>query len=343
MEFLRQLWRKIKRLIKYTMLYIIFTALFICAFSKIYRSAGISLPIDTIANIFFGFVDINSLPSNVYYICVFQIIVQNIFFVAWIGSFLSRFLKPLNPLFFSKYVVCYNNRMNFKYWVLLPAHKFLYDIHIRIFFSPGPLYNGGKNKLTAGWELRNPKLQNIGQARGVHLVELGEKETKSLLAEIDKYKDASEAKLVIMINGSTADGQMFWGRHPYNVKDFLKIGYLHVPIRQPECARIVNEFSKPSKICEIRENRYLIRYQNFNKIYVPRAAAPYWNRCGKWALKYKIPRKFWNKDVLSYYQIAYGQYGRGVRQSILNITNFLIGIFLDKNSHHDFLKAQKKK
>lgn len=343
MQFIQQLWRKIKRLIQYAALYIAFAFLFIFVFSEIYKSVDASLPNTTSVNIFLGMKDIRSLPSNVYYICLMQIAAQNIFFIAWIGSFLSKFLKPLNPLFFSRYVVCCHNQMKFRYWIMLPAHKFLYNVHIRVYFSSGSLYNGGKNKLTAEWELNNPRIQNINQARGVHIVELEEAETKSLLIEIDKYKNEPDAKLVIMINGSSDDGQIFWGRHSYNLSKFLKTGYQHVPIRQPECARVVNKFSKESNICEIHENRYLIRYENFNKIYEYRTGSPYFSVLGKWALKRKPPEELHNKDVLSYYQIAYGQYGGGIRQFLLDLLNLLIGIFLDKNSHYDFPKSPKRR
>ena len=334
MQFLHQVWKRLFRLIKYFFIYLVFSVIFIGIFAYIYRINDIPSPCFVSLIIFLGVEDFKSLPSSATRIYVAQIVLQNICFLAWISSFLSKFLKPLNPFFFPQYVVCHNNQIKFKYWIMLPDHLFLYNIYIRVYFSAGPLYNGGENKLTAEWELNDVSRQNIDLARGVHSLILSEEDTQILLTEIQKAQNCKEAKLVIMIHGSNSDGLTFWGRHSYNVKSHLKVGYEYVPIRQPECIRIVKSISEN---LQIREKRYSIRYQNFDKIYSPRNIKSYF---GKGSLKYKPHDELNNKNVFSYHQIAYGQYGHGIRSSFLFFFNLLVALFLDKNAHNDFKKEQ---
>ena len=97
MQILKQLHRKVIRLAEYFLVYLIGAFLIVGVFSLIYDRLGISAPLDVSVDIFFGLENIAKVPK---YIHLSQIVVQNIFFVAWIGTFLSSLLRPLNPFFF---------------------------------------------------------------------------------------------------------------------------------------------------------------------------------------------------------------------------------------------------
>ena len=330
MQILQQIWKKVYRLIKYILIYFVFAFFIINCFAAVYHELGESSPYLISGNIFWGISVPESIPRNLY---IAQIAVQNIFFIAWVGSSLSKFLKPLNPFFFSKYVVYHNEQIKFRYWIMLPAHKFLYNIHIRIYLSDGPLYNGGVNKLQAKWEW-NSKFQNIDLARGVHIVALSEKDSTELDTKLSEC--STEAKLVIMIHGNTDEGLAFWGRHSYNVNKFFKIGYDYVPVRHYECAEIVNS---TGVFYPISPNRFLIRYHNFDKIYQPNISALYFCQTPQ---IYKPFEERNNNCVFTYGQIGYGKYKANLRQWLLDIIDLLISLYLDKNAQYDFEKKRVK-
>lgn len=335
MQFLQQLKKRVWRLIKYAFVYTAIAILIIFSFSTIYYMLGIENPYQMSEDIFWG-IAATPLLESIRYIGILQIVVKDTFFIVWIGSLLSKFLTPLNPLFFSKYVVFCDGCFKFRYWIMLPAHNFLYDIHIRVFLSDGPLYNGGVNRLQADWELKDSNIQHIDLARGVHFVSLSKEDSYLLLSKINKIeRKGGDARLIIMIHGHNQNGLMFRGQHSYSTEKHLKKGYRYVSIRQSECVDVVN-----SILCDnpfVKDNK-LIRYQNFDKIYMP---LPTSRLLTKKQLE-KKPNGEKDRDVFTYMQVAEGQYRSGIRQKLLDATNRIISLYLDKNAQFDFRKSNKE-
>lgn len=258
MHFFQQFKKRVWRLIKYTFIYTAIAVLIIFIFSTIYYILGIENPYQMSEDIFWG-IAATPLLESIRYIGILQIVVKDTFFIVWVGSLLSKFLTPLNPLFFSKYVVFCDGCFKFRYWIMLPAHNFLYDIHIRVFLSDGPLYNGGVNRLQAEWELKDPNIQHIDLARGVHFVSLSKGDSDLLLSKINKIEHKrGDARLIIMIHGHNQNGLMFRGQHSYNTEKYLKKGYRYVSIRQSECVDVVNSFLSDKLFVK---DKKLIRYQ----------------------------------------------------------------------------------
>lgn len=313
MQIQRQLGRKTIRLVKYIMIYLLAALIIISLFSFVYLKLGVPSPFVVSTNIFFG------LENNIYVpraIHLSQLTAQNILFVTWISTSLASLLKPLNPLFFSKYIVYIHGKYKFRYWIMLPEGHFLYNVHIRIFLSNGALFNGGANKIEGIWQL-NSDIQDIDLARGVRYVVLSKSDSQRINSEIKKLKDPEKASVyfTIMIQGSNENGMTFFAQKRYPLA-YLKNDYDFVSIRQPEYLAAAKKMGYKTSVSE---DPTLIRYHNFDKIY---KASPSSGKTPRVSSADK-------KDIFIPKQMVEGQYPHTIRQSLLDFIDYMITFFLD--------------
>lgn len=142
-----QLGKKISIIGKYIVYYLMISFVIILMFTVLFKIMDVENPFRYSINIFGGILE--KFPDKLYSLGICEVIVSNLFNIIIATSVLIKFLKPLNPLFVSKYFV--NNtktkRFMFRYWVLLLEGKFLYNTTLRLFVTTADAHQAGVNAL----------------------------------------------------------------------------------------------------------------------------------------------------------------------------------------------------
>ena len=255
---------------------------------------------------------------------VSELVIRDIFFISWLGNFLVKFLEPLNPIFFSKYVIYSKNRMKFRYWIMLQKENYLYDVQLRLLLQDdsNKETERGVNKVPFEWELKSdPDIQNLSLARGIRYLELSESDSYELQEKIKEIEHRQGIpKMQIMIQGTTKNGVTYFAHKTYSIQKALAFGYDFVYTRQDECYDLAMKLNYSGIWpCDIKY-AYKFYYENFDKLY----------QCEKIVIPegYLTPEN----DVLSLDQIVNGQYKLGVLKILLEIINLLISFYLHSYS-----------
>lgn len=308
MLIVRQLYKKFIYLLKYTLSYVFCAFFIIGIFSLWYNSLGIESPWDNSINIFCGIKYDNNIP---YKFIILELGFRNILFIAWIGSFLSNFLSPINPIYFSKNIVCNNDdKLRVRYWIMTSYKQYLYNVNIRFILSEGPFINRGVNKTPTVWEYN----EDYELMRGVRYIELNKEKTEEVLS---KSKQLERPYFTVRIQGQNKTGVTFFAQKMYSAKTNILYGYDFVYTFQQECVNLAQKLGYTCENVDKLKKKHLIRYENFDKVY----------STSNLEMHSIFTR---NDDIFSLEQIIFGQYGKSISQCIVDCFNYLISIYLNK-------------
>lgn len=328
-----QLCKKIKSLLQYLFCYLLGAVAIIAVFSGIYFQYGIDDSLGKSIKTFWAME--NTLPESVIFWVYCEKIVRDLFSFVLVGYVFLKYLAPINPILFSKYIAydTVDRKMQFRYWIMLPKGQYLYDIRIRLMLTNYESYQKGVNRLDSLWQMDEDKLE-LEQARGIRFVELTEQESADLIGHINAIKEkhmdewgkpTGDYYIALSIRGSNESGVTYYGWHSYHLEDVL-FGYRYVPLQRHQYAsedfyREKNMNDEELRKINLSEDFYregkkeFFRYQHFNKVY----------RLDKSLYSLKADK---NKDVLSKEQIIHGQY-KGIRQLVLDLMSFSVWYVLD--------------
>ena len=327
MYIVKQVCKRLIRLTIFILIYLLSALVLIGIFSAIYLFVNVPDPWIVSESVFWQVEYPDFAPRN---IVIMQIVVKDMLFVIWLGTLLAKLLQPVNPIVFPSYIVCTNQQYKFRYWIMLPAHQFLYDINIRILLSEKTFYNGGINRIHPLWEL-DSEIQNLNYARGVRFVLLSKEDSQSLYTAMKKQyaKNKQPLFLTILIRGCNNSGNLFYNRRTYRVNGQILSGYDFASIRQPGCIRIAQSLGYKGK----QAMHYsLIRYQNFNKVYRNKV------HCNE-EQEGCHPQK---RHLLDTNHLAEGQFSCKLLQILVDLFNYAVGSILDRNAASDFTSEQKR-
>lgn len=325
-----QIKKKIYLVIKYIFLYVVVSFILISFFATLYWAFGVKEYFKYSLSVFFGIT--NESDMKIYYLSIVEVVVSNLFSSIIVASVLIRFLKPLNPINMSKYIV-YNTKKNcfsFQYWIMLPEGKYLFDAKLRVVVTTPEAHQVGINTLPSKWESQDDKVLNLRQIRGIRYLELNEKESRELLEYINNQKyniaeDRSEknrCEINFVISAHDENGTRYYRWQRYQITDVL-YGFQFVPLQGHEyCDErfFSEEQTKEDFVTYIEtpyEGKELFRYQHFDKVYPLKAAV--------------VPsEKHIKRDILLKEQVIKGQY-KGVRQWFLDMCSWIVMFFLDRS------------
>lgn len=325
-----QIGKKICFVIKYIVLYVVVSFIFISFFATLYWLFGVNNSFEYSLNVFWGIA--NEINMKIYCWTIGEVVVSNLFNTIIVTCVLIRFLKPLNPIIMSKYIV-YNtkkNRFHFRYWIMLPEGKFLFDAKLRVVVTTPEAHEVGINTLQSKWESKDDKVLNLGQIRGIRYLELNKEESQELLEYINNQKynitedrlEKNRCEINFVISAHDENGTRYYRWQKYQIADVL-YGFQFVPLQGHEyCDKrffLENQPEEDFVKCNgtLYAGKELFRYQHFDKVYPLQAAV--------------IPsEKHIKKDILLKKQVIKGQY-KGLRQKLLDMCSWIIMFFLDKS------------
>ena len=333
---LYQVGKRIKSIILYLIYYFLSSIFVTAVFAWIYSIRGIGNPIEVSFEVFWG-LD-SHWNSNIIKWIYVEKIVNNLFSIILVGSVLTRFLEPINPILFGKYVVydTVDKKFSFRYWIMLPKGQYLYDVKIKLLLTEYETHQRGINKLNSSWEMNSDNLQ-LDLARGIGFLELTVNESSDLIKAINKmcYKYAAsngrsfggEFGVDLSIRGNSENGTTYHGWCRYKKEDIL-LGYRHVPMQRhsydTEDFYREQYFSEEErKSIRASEDFYragkkeFFRYQHFDKVY----------RLANSARAKKAEEQ---RDILTKKQIIHGQHSIPY-QLILDFISFIAWFILDSD------------
>lgn len=324
-----QIKMKIKFLMKYLLFYFLGTFLLVYLFSVLYAMKGVPSQFELSFEIFWGIE--SEFPESIQIIAYCEKVTYDLFSVIFVGAVLVRLLQPLNPIKFCNYVVydTVDKKFSFRYWIMLPKGKYLYDVKLRILVTDHESHHRGINQLHSFWEANG----DLPQARGIRFVELDQNESQNLKKEIEKMKQkiaghGGEVKeryaVDFSIRGISESGTTYCGWRRYK-DDEIITGYRHVPLQRHTYDSEYFYRTKPideekvdiSKDFYEKGKKEFFRYQHFDKVYRLSESKP--------AL---LAQK--RGDVLTEKQIRHGQYAFP-KQQFLDLISFWVWFFLDSD------------
>ena len=249
MTITKQILKKLKNFLLFPVFLIIGSSTIVLIFALIYYQLGIINSLQYSIDVFVGYAKIK---NEIYALTIAEIVIKYIFSVSFIGKFLLKFLEPLNPIAASNYFIYdeIHNIIRFRYWIMLPANKFLYDIHIRAIVVNEKEKTNGINALPKKFILDDNLLE---VARGVREVTLskGTNDYPQILLDMLKTSDKS---LCIIISATTENGKRLNYMKQYKIDNMVK-NCEFVSIRStsfyPELG-----------------GKAFFRYQHFDKLYI---------------------------------------------------------------------------
>lgn len=331
---LNQIQKKMKFLMQYLFFYLLGTFLIVYIFALLYIQKGVTSPFRLSFEIFWSIE--SEYPELIKTIAYCETIAYDLFSIILVGTVLVRLLQPLNPIQFSNYIVydTVDRKMTFRYWIMLPKGKYLYDVKLKILLTDYESHQTGINQLETFWEPDNNKM-NLDQIRGIRFVELNEKESSDLIILIERMiqkhiNDKGEyiggnCAVDFSIRGTSENGTTYYGWHRYKLEEIL-LGYRYVPLQRHTYAsedfyRIEPRGDKgginASKDFYEKGKKEFFRYQHFDKVYrLPNSAFS------------SLAQK--RGDILSKEQILHGQYS-GIKQLLLDLISFGVWFYLDSD------------
>lgn len=327
--------KKIKSICRYIFYYLLCSIMIISLFSWIYSIKGvdeswrISFEIFWNINIYYNEVIIN-------WIYIEQI-VNSLFSLILVGVVLAKLLSPLNPIYFSDYVIydTVDRKMSLQYWIMLPKSKYLYDIKMKLLLAEYETHQKGINKIEPIWECRESCLE-LDLARGIRFITLTEEDSTDIIKAIDEYyvKHMDNGKFIggdysidLSIRGTSENGTTYHAWHRYK-KDDILLGYRYVPMQRHsyDTKDLYREYylteDEKKKIIPSEDfyklgKKEFFRYQHFGKVYRLRSSAN--------------SEKAKNKhDILSKEEIIHGQFFKPF-QLIVDFVSFITWFFLDSD------------
>lgn len=151
-------------------------------------------------------------------IALCETIAREFMVVILLGNFVTKLTVPANPIFFSRFFTEHDGKFSFRYWILLPKGKYLYDAKVRVVITEDSEFIKGINGLEAYWEYE----QSFDFIRGVRYVEIDkvpqtvEVEGKIPFRESIEKKNAT---ICIIIKGTSEDGQYYNYMKKYKKED----------------------------------------------------------------------------------------------------------------------------
>lgn len=328
---------KIKLLSKYIFFYLLGAVLIISFFGEIYLLYNVKNAFEYSWQIFWLIE--NNVSKDIKIWFYIERIANSLFSLIIVGNILTKFLSPLNPILFSKYVTydTVDRIFTFKYWIMLPKNQYLYNVKIKLFLAEYEAHQRGVNKIQSKWQLNTNNLLDL--ARGIRFIELSEEASCDLVKNIDsmlqKYEKDDNGNykwgIDLFIDGVSETGVNYHGHVKYKMKDIL-IGYKNVPMQRHSYAS--EDFYREYHLSQEEKERMecskdfydsgkkeFFRYQHFDKVYKLLNSAIYeegQNEAEKAG------------DVLTRQQIEYGQYG-GIKQLLIDLMSFITWFYLDSD------------
>lgn len=228
--------------------------------TSLFTSFGDALHYSTY--VFFS-VDSITIYDSLNKIVLYETIAREFLVVILLGNFVAKLTVPANPIFFSRFFTENDGKISFRYWIILPKGKYLYDAKVRVAITDDSEFIKGVNSIESYWEYE----QSYDFIRGVRYIELDANEKAKATADVKRKEttnrklslkesiDKENATICIIIKGTSEDGQY------YNyMKKYKKVDCVYnckfVSIRK-------TEFSSKDDAARKRIVTP-IRYQHFN-------------------------------------------------------------------------------
>lgn len=262
------IWGKyIKKYFALLLLYFFFTVAIVTIYAYFYKRSSLwdlENAIELSLRVFFALeTSTGNIPID--RIIIMETITREIMVVMLLGNFVSKMLVDVNPIVFTRFFVFDGSSYCFRYWVVLPRGKYLYDVKVRVIVVKNSEFNSGKNKMESAWQFE----QSLDFIRGVRSIEIdssmiGVEDKKSTqdedqgktLREVLKQTD-NDSSICVIIKGINEDGRYYNQMYRYSSVDCIE-GCKFVSIQR-------NEFAKDVASKQIITP---IRYQHFNRVYV---------------------------------------------------------------------------
>lgn len=315
MKLLGHLYAFLLRFFKYIILYFIIVSIFVVIFSFIYSSKNVSDPFIFCIDVIWGTPET---PENVKAITIGQKIFYDVFLVLFLGSFISQQIRPINPIEYSKYIsFCkQSNEYFFRYWIILPVGKYLFDAKLRLIVTLKEEFNRGVNSLACVFE----KEAEYNSIRGVRYFKISGVDASRFSNALSRN---SSLIISLYIIGTNETGVIYSSVKRYKPADIMR-GYKFISIRKSEykeqAKKACNSVLKPSKKFLHKStkdsSREFIRYQHFDKLYKAEDDA------------IEISGKN-SKDILDANKIVNGQYV-GPRQWLQDLYSWIGATILEK-------------
>lgn len=303
------------RVIKYIFLYLALIALFIGIFGFIYSKQSMPAPFEFSLDVLWGS---PLIPKSAKFIVIIQRITNDVLLVLFLGTFISQQIKPVNPIKHSKYIaLCPKvNECFFRYWVLLPEGKYLFDAKVRLVITDSTELNRGVNKLTTVFE----KEHFYNSIRGVRYFKLTGPEVSEFSNIINE-----ESLISLYVIGTNETGITYSSVKRYKIND-VKKGYRFVSIRETEYLEQAESVygegnqlpcsnSHQEKSC--KRKKELMKYYHFDKLYRTDKDCDEINE----------------KDVLDKEKIINGQY-KGPIKWVLDLYSWFTSVILDRTNRN---------
>ncbi len=299
---IRHVFNGVLRIGKFVLIYVLSILLLSCFFALIYKKQNISNPIQLSIDVLWGE---PAYPQNVSGTAKTQKIVYEVFLVFLVGNYISQQLKPLNPIEHSKFIACneIENHYSFRYWVLLPKRKYLFNVKARLLVTDQAELNRGDNRLSSQYE----KEETYNSIRGVRTFTIKGEDAESFASVLQRGSVIS-----LYIIGTSESGITYSSVKRYKPTDIMR-GYGFVSIRRSAYEKQALPVKSKRKHKNCKE---FIRYQHFDKLYQLS------EKQGK-----QISEK--PRHVLSKEEILFGQY-HGIWQCIIDFTSWLSTLVLGK-------------
>ena len=217
MRILFQLRRKVINILRWVLALLGVGGVIVLVFTGLYYIEGQPAPFQISMDVFLGIQDSNIIV--VHWIIVVETIIRELYVLLFGGTVLARVLKPLTPIIVSRYIVYNDNLLRFRYWILYPHQKYLYDLNIRAVIV-------NKNDLIRGTtaSLSEPKMlltqESLKAARGVRYVDVSFTSAEKEL--FDTLMKNVQNQIYLLIQGTDESGVTFNIAHSYYSKSVLK-------------------------------------------------------------------------------------------------------------------------
>lgn len=198
--------------------------------------------------------------QNLGLIEILEQLFEKIYMIIYSAIIVKAFLKPQNPIIFSKYACVDSEGLSIRYWIRTKPNDFLYDVKANIdILNSGSIVKGVKN-----YDKFFTYKEEYNLVRGVRYIKINLFEINLIngLKKITKNEsNKSDVLLRIILTGRDNTGMNFTQVYYYD-KSNICLGYKFISIRKSEYD---SEWYEKNRV------EYL-RLGNFNKIVSSKAS-----------------------------------------------------------------------
>ena len=249
-----------KRLCFSVVVYLIVSVSIVYLFKLLYNVSNLKVSFWDSAKVYFGVAYSEPIVEKDILVLL-EIISRDLFSILVVGVTISNLLVPQNPIEISEIGIYRHQRIQFRYWIMLPPHEFLYDACIRIALVRKSELDRDDGKLVRFPE--DEETEELRLIRGVRTVTLTPKFSTAI---INKLHNGRAYKVFVIITGNLNNGRRYYAYKTYETETIL-CGYRYVPVEREkikERASIQNMYNL-RKIPEINYLNFNLTYQRTSK------------------------------------------------------------------------------